>query len=199
MKAIVRLKLLNAIGYFAQEHYRRTGNFLTQIYLFKYLAFLDFQSVKERGRPVIGLKYLAMKWGPVPKSLYREFSELEGSKVYETFRVNVRVDDLRERQWIEIAPLEGREPDLKLFSEYERKLMEKLVEIFADRFVKTKHFSEASHQEIVAWRKAWEKAQKLKKGAYPMNYGEELKSVKDSEERNELLERLETFEYLLGE
>jgi len=196
MRKIAELKLLNAIGYFANEHYKRTGKFLSQTQLFKYLAFLDFWAVKERGRPVIGLKYLAMQWGPVPEELYSKFKEVKGTEIFETFKVIRNTDNLRGRQWIEIAPLEGKKPNLKLFSEYERKLMEKLIEIFADKFVKGKHMSEASHQSIRAWEIAWKKAQKEGKGKYPMSFKDELAGVKN---REELLERLETFEFLMGD
>ena len=35
--------------------------------------------------------------------------------------------------------------------------MKRLIEIFADQFVKASHMSEAIHQEIKAWRKAYKK------------------------------------------
>jgi len=196
MRKIAKLKLLNAIGYFAHEHYKRTGKFLNQIHLFKYLAFLDFWAVKERGRPVIGLKYLAMKWGPVPEELYSKFKEVKGTEVFETFKVIRNTDELKERQWVVIAPLEDKMPDLKLFSEYEKELMGRLVEIFADKFVKGKHMSEASHQDIMAWRIAWEKAKEKGRKKYVMSFKDELADVENKEE---LLERLETFEFLMGD
>lgn len=195
MNALAKLKLLNAIGYFAREHYRRTGKFLTQIQLFKYLAFLDFWAVKERGKPVIGLRYLAMQWGPVPEDLYREFREIENSKIYETFKVLKVKDEFGEVKRVEIAPLEEKEPDLKLFSEYERKLMDRILEIFADRNVRGNHFSEASHEAIRAWEIAWNKAQRSGKKAYPMSFKDEI----EGENKEELLERLEVFETLMGE
>ncbi|QID33061.1 type II toxin-antitoxin system antitoxin SocA domain-containing protein [Pampinifervens florentissimum] len=66
MDPLRREKLENAIAYFAKRHYEKTGRPLTKIYLYKYLAFMDFLSVRETGRPAIGLRYLAMKYGPVP-------------------------------------------------------------------------------------------------------------------------------------
>lgn len=35
--------------------------------------------------------------------------------------------------------------------------MKRLIEIYADRFVKASDMSEASHQTIKAWKKAWAK------------------------------------------
>ncbi|MEM4534912.1 MAG: hypothetical protein QW764_02580 [Desulfurococcaceae archaeon] len=66
MDPLRREKLENAIAYFAKRHYEKTGRPLTKIYLYKYLAFMDFLSVRETGKPAIGLRYLATENGVVP-------------------------------------------------------------------------------------------------------------------------------------
>ena len=183
-------KLENAIGYFAKRHYERTGKPLTKIFLYKYLAFLDFMSVKETGRPAIGLKYIAMKYGPVPIDLHREVEQTEGTKMGRCYKF-VREQEFGKENIIYIYPLEGTEPDLRYFSPYEIKLMERLVEIFADRFVGARIVSEASHQAIKAWKKAFGK-----KPNSLMRYEDELEGEKDKEVKEE---RLQTYKLLMGE
>ena len=146
MIAYQREKIENAICFFAQEHKKLTKQPLYQIYLFKYLAFLDFECLKNTGRPSLGLKYLAMERGPVPIDIYNQRDSYK-SDCFEFTRVD------NDKYVIE---LKGR-PDLGYFSPYEISQMKRLVEIFADRWVKSNEMSEASHEEIKAWRKAWKK------------------------------------------
>lgn len=83
-------KIKNAICYFAAEHEKKTKKHLSQTFLYKYLAFLDFESLSDTGHPVLGLKYKAMGRGPVPIEIYDkrkdlktecfEFKELEDEK-----------------------------------------------------------------------------------------------------------------------
>jgi uncharacterized phage-associated protein len=139
-------KIKNAICYFAAEHAKRTKKHLYQTFLYKYLAFLDFESLSDTGHPVLGLKYKAMGRGPVPIEIYDkrkglktecfEFKELEDEK-------------------FTIIPT-GR-PNLEYFSSYEIQKMRRLIEIFADVFVKASDMSEASHESIRAWKETWKK------------------------------------------
>ena len=139
-------KLKNAICFFAKEHEKLTRKPLSQTFLYKYLAFLDFKSIEDTGRPAIGLTYMAMKRGPVPMELYGKRNELK--------------DDC----FVFIPQEEGRviikaigEPDMDYFSPYEITEMKRLIEIYADYFVTTSDISEASHESIKAWRKAFGK------------------------------------------
>lgn len=54
-------KIENAICFFAYEHKKATRKFLTQTYLYKYLALFDFKCLEETGKPALGLKYMAME------------------------------------------------------------------------------------------------------------------------------------------
>ena len=114
MKTLRERKLETAIWYFAKEHLRRTGRKLTQTMLFKYLAFLDFWSVKQIGRPAIGLGYDAFPYGPVPRKLYRDFQKIIRYKDYELFRV-IKEDAPSGGKRIFIVPIEGKEGNLKFF------------------------------------------------------------------------------------
>ncbi|MBK7136767.1 MAG: SocA family protein [Rhodocyclales bacterium] len=68
MVDIDRLKLLESIVFFL-ENTQRCG----AVKLFKLLYFLDMLHFRETGRPVTGLQYRALPYGPVPTSLYDEF------------------------------------------------------------------------------------------------------------------------------
>jgi uncharacterized phage-associated protein len=144
MIAYQKEKIENAICFFAFEHQKATKQPLYQIFLYKYLAFLDFECLRSIGRPSLGLKYLAMERGPVPIDIYNQRDSYKS----DCFKFK-KVD---ENKYI-IEP-QGR-PDLAYFSPYEVSQMRRLIEIFADRFVRSNEMSEASHEEIRAWRRAW--------------------------------------------
>jgi len=137
-------KIENAVCFFAEEHKKITRGPLYQTFLYKYLAFLDFESVKKTGRPALGLNYLAMERGPVPTEIYNqrkdfttdlfEFKQEEENKYYVVCK---------------------KKPNLDYFSSDEINLMRRFVEIFADRFVNARLMSDASHEEIPAWKKTW--------------------------------------------
>ncbi len=146
MTSYQKEKVENAICFFASEHIKRTKKPLPQTFLYKYLAFLDFESLEQTGQPVLGLKYIAMDKGPVPPDLYDKRKDLRT----ECFEFK----DIGGNKFIIVA--KGK-PDLQFFSPYEIQQMRRLIEIYADRFMKASDVSEASHQDIKAWRKAYEK------------------------------------------
>jgi len=146
MIAYQKEKTENAICFFASEHSKRTRKPLTQTFLYKYLGFLDFKSLEETGHPVLGLKYRAMGKGPVPIEIYDKRKTLKT----ECF-------EFREVEKNKFVVIPKGQPNLEFFSPYEIKKMHQLVEIYADTFVKASDISEASHQDIRAWRKAWKK------------------------------------------
>jgi len=139
-------KIENAICFFAKEHQKKARKPLYQTFLYKYLAFLDFLSLREVGKPALGLRYRAMEKGPVPVEIY------DKRESYSTplFKF-VKDQDNR----IVIRP--KGDPDLDYFSPFEIKLMCRIIEIYAKSYVPTRLVSDASHQEIAAWRKAWER------------------------------------------
>lgn len=138
-------KIDNAISFIAKEHIQKTRKPLYQTSLYKYLAFLDFKSLEETGQPVLGLTYMAMPRGPVPKEIYDNRDRLQ-SPLFERIEKPGGQMIIRPKR---------RSPDLDYFSRYEISLMKRLIEIFADRFIDTKIMSDASHEEIKAWREAY--------------------------------------------
>jgi hypothetical protein len=137
-------KIENAICFFAEEHRKRTRGSLYQTFLYKYLAFLDFDSLERYGRPVLGLTYKAMEHGPVPIEIY------DRRKHFKTDLFEFR-EEAENRHYVVCKD----KPNLDFFSPNEIKLMKRLVEIFANKFISSRLISDASHQDILAWRKTW--------------------------------------------
>lgn len=138
-------KTENAICFFAKEHQKKARKPLYQTFLYKYLAFLDFTSLKETGEPALGLRYRAMERGPVPIDIYdkRETYSSPLAKFVKDERGGIMV-------------IARKEPDLDYFSPYEIELMSRLIEIYARSYIPTKLVSDASHQEIAAWKNTWQ-------------------------------------------
>jgi len=135
-------KIQNAIAFFAKEHKKKTRKVLYQTFLYKYLAFFDFWSLREKGRPALDLEYSAMKRGPVPIEIYGNKEE----KVKYKF-----VKDERGGEFI----VAKQDPDMDFFSPYEKELLQKLIEIFAMCWVTTGVVSDVSHEDILAWKRTW--------------------------------------------
>jgi uncharacterized phage-associated protein len=131
------------VAFFAQEHKKRAKRHLYQTSLYKYLAFLDFCSLKETGRPALGLIYKAMDYGPVPIEIY-------GDKT-ETATYQFMKDEQGE------FVIAKKKPNLDYFSPYELDLMNRLVEIYAQCWITTNVVSDASHESINAWRRTYSK------------------------------------------
>ena len=110
-------KIENAICFFAEEHKKRTRGPLYQTFLYKYLAFLDFDSLKQTGRPVLGLTYKAMERGPVPIEIY------DRRKHFKTDLFEFR-EEAENRHYV----ICKNKPNLDFFSQNEIKLMKRLVE-----------------------------------------------------------------------
>ncbi|MHB1253221.1 MAG: type II toxin-antitoxin system antitoxin SocA domain-containing protein [Candidatus Humimicrobiaceae bacterium] len=166
-------KIDNAICYFAAEHHNRTGRYLSQTILFKYLAYLDFMSLKDTGRPSIELEYKAMDNGPVPYKLYNRRRNYKTSSVEFISKGN--------EKFIIKAK---KNANLDYFSKYEIKKMAELLAKYADPNIAEKDISsricEDSHNEI----KAWEIAYKKKENSI-MNYEDTFEDLLNKPE-NEL-------------
>ena len=134
-------KIENAICFFAYEHRKKTRHFLYQTFLYKYLAFLDFESIRETGRPCLGLTYKAMKRGPVPIEIYGKRDEIK-SHLFEFRR------DQEDRRTIHAKS----KPNFDYFSKKEISLMQRFIEIYAKSYIPAKLISDASHESILAWK-----------------------------------------------
>lgn len=159
----------NAICFFAYEHHKKTKRYLTQTYLYKYLGLLEFNSIKETGKPVLGLTFVAMENGPVPIEIYSERDHIES----DCFRF-VRLSN----DSYQVIP--NGKPNLDYFSEFEIQQMKQLIMIYANKFVSLSDIIESSHKEIKAWQKAWD-TKPNSKMEYEMTFDDDLYSKSDSE------------------
>ena len=139
-----REKIENAICFFASEQHKKTKHPLYQTFLYKYLAFLDFEILRETGRPCLGLTYKAMERGPVPMEIYGQRNEIK-SLLFE----------FRRDQEDKITVHPKSKPNLDFFSKKEISQMQRLIEIYAKSYIPAKMISDASHESILAWKKTW--------------------------------------------
>jgi len=134
-------KIQNTIVFFTKEHRKKTRKPLYQTYLYKYLSFFDFISLREIGRPALELVYRAMKRGPVPIEIYEK-------------RVDTPSYRFVKDEFGEII-VTSKKPNMDFFSSYEIELMYRLVEIYATTWMTTDVMSDASHEDIAAWRRTY--------------------------------------------
>jgi len=140
-------KIQNAVAFFADQFRKKARKPLPQTGLYKLLAYLDFTSLKETGRPVLGLIYKAMDMGPVPMEIYGTKKDTEKYKFQATM--------FGQREGLAVIP-KGI-PDLDYFSNYEFELMKRIIEIFARSWITTSIMSDSSHQQILAWKRSYKK------------------------------------------
>jgi hypothetical protein len=140
----------NAILFFAYEHYQKTKKYLSQTFLYKYLAFFEFRYLKKTGDMPLELTYRAMPHGPVPLEIYdnRNNPGFFQKVIFEPFKTKRGTGCL-------IKPSGKFESDY--FAEAELEEMNNLIEIFARQWVGVSEMSDASHQAIKAWKKTHSK------------------------------------------
>jgi len=142
---IYRRKLLNSILFLAKK-----TKHLNTTKLAKLLYFLDFDHFKQTGYPSIGLRYYAFKWGPVPKEFWLEMKD---GNIPEDFKGKLaiipRTDELDpdSKGGYEFKAIS--EPDLSVFTPRERKILDRLAEIYRD--AKAWQISEVSHLPGQPW------------------------------------------------
>ena len=165
-------KLKNAICYFAQRHPSQKGAPLYQTYLYKYLAFMDFGSIVERGKPIFGLSYGALEEGPVPMDIYNRRDRLKN----ETFEfIKISKD-----KYI-VKP--KKQANLSYFSEYEIKKMDENLDKYGKKGITTRDVNKASHL-IRAW--------KVTERNKPILYDDMFENIK-CKNKEELTPEEETF------
>ena len=149
MLAYRRERIDNAILFFAQKHYEKTKKFLSQTFLYKYLAFFEFRYLKVVGDMPLELTYKAMDHGPVPMELYsnRDKPCYFSKVIFEPFPTKSG-----EAGYL-IKP--NGKFDSDYFAEAELEEMNSLIEMFAQQWVGASEISEASHQAIKAWKKTY--------------------------------------------
>lgn len=137
--------MLNAILLFS----KRGVKHLNTTKLSKLLFFFDFTHVKQAGYPAIGLQYYAFKNGPVPKDFWLEIKD---GNVPEDFKnqlaLFIRRDEFSKEK--EEVSFKGKtDPDMKVFTPRERKILETLTEIYQD--ATASQMSEISHLKNQPW------------------------------------------------
>ena len=137
----------NTLLFFALNHYKKTKKYLSQTFLYKYLAFFEFRYIKATGDMPLELTYKAMPRGPVPIEIY----ENRGKPGYFS-KVIFEPYQARDGKTRYIVKPNGKfEPDY--FANAELEEMNHLIEMFADKWISASDMSDASHQVIKSWKK----------------------------------------------
>jgi len=131
-------KMVNAIMYFAKNVKNPF-----KLKIFKLLYFLDFMHFSQVGKSVTNQNYIVFEKGPVPDRLYRD---MENNRLSDYFNKNIVI---MKRKFGGEEFKAKKNADLKLFSQREKEIMEKLVVIFKN--AKSDDMSEATHLENLPW------------------------------------------------
>ena len=142
-------RIENALLFFAQNHYKKTKNYLSQTFLYKYLAFFEFRYLKEVGDMPLELTYKAMEHGPVPMEIYsnRDKPNYFSKVIFEPSQT-------KSGKPIYVVKPNGTF-DSDYFAKAELDEMNDLIDMFAQQWVSATEMSEASHQAIQAWKKTY--------------------------------------------
>lgn len=186
MDVLTRERVEAAIGFFANKYYRKHRQGPSQTEVYKFLAFVEFASIKEVGKPVFGLKYLAMEWGPVPVDLYEEVKTRSPGRF--KYFVTTRESLPSGKFVIRFLPKREVSFPLDFFSKREKALLERFAEILVAKGLTAKDYSEASHERIKAWRVAYER-----KPNSVMEYFDEVETEKARDRLETWLELKEAF------
>lgn len=115
-------KYRNAVLYFIKHC---NNSYLGATKFNKLFYYLDFVSYRDRGISVTGDKYLHFEYGPVPAFLKEGI--MPQMKSEGLINVDfIRLDDGNKKYTFEAK----REPDLKVYDDYEKKLLEKICKEF---------------------------------------------------------------------
>ncbi len=143
MDTKTKAKYQNAILYFAKN---LTPYQLGKTKLAKLLYYLDFISYRDKGKQVTGTLYYKQEYGPLAKDLSEMIGDLVAEKKLKVDQVAIHNN---EKQKDQIRTL--KDPDEKVFDEYEQTLLRKLINKYAD--VSTEVMVAKSHLEA-PWVKA---------------------------------------------
>lgn len=162
LNSFEKRQLGSIIAFLAQEHLARTGKYMHQTHLYKYLAFLNKACLEKYGTPAVPLTFIAMDKGPVPLELYNDRKNLKN----QFFSFQPDLESNNPEAFIVVAE---SKPDLTLFNDTEYETMRKLIQEYATDFSSTDEISEASHEKIKAWKVAYQR-----KANSTMNFADEL-------------------------
>ncbi len=170
-------KVKNAIAFFCIEHKKVTGKDPSQMFIYKYLALLDYICVERFGIPSLGLKYCAMKMGPVASDIYDNRKYCTNDRIA---MLPVADDETKF-----VFRSQCRQASLEKFSKAEVEIMRGLVSQFADKPLDA--IIDATHK-IRAWIVAYGDGSI---GRVPMHYQDQLDGGNDDPR----LEALSLYEF----
>ncbi len=136
-------KMVNAIMFFSKK-----VKYPFKLKMFKLLHYLDFFHFVEAGRPVTNQKYKAFEKGPVPDALYQQMASNGFSDYFKERIKPVSRPDIGEGV-VEFKVKKGKKPDLNVFSAREKRILEKVAEMFRD--LNADDMSNCSHLENKPW------------------------------------------------
>lgn len=133
-------KSLNAMLYIANRIDRRDIH-----KIFKILYFADMSHLDKYGRAITGDRYMAMKFGPVPSSIYDMVKIVRGDTIYcmDELKAFFKVDKMN------LLPL--RDADTEILSETDIRELDDSIAKYKD--LSFPEMTLVSHGS--AWEKAW--------------------------------------------
>lgn len=143
MNDVQRKKMINAIIYFSSN-----VQYPYKLKLFKLLFFLDFEHVKEKGKPVTSLEYYAWKMGPVPVKLFNEIKSGVPGDLSDSISIVPKQLD-NDKEAYEFKP--KVKANLDIFTPREKRIMDNLIFMYKD--IKGEQMSEISHLKNKPWDK----------------------------------------------
>ncbi len=172
-----RRKLLNAVLFFSKN-----TNRLNTTKLSKLLFFLDFTHFKQVGFPVIGLRYHAFEEGPVPKDFW---IEIKDGVVPADFRnaLDIQLISDTEMEYKELRFIPKTDPDMRVFSPRERKIIETLAELYKN--ATARQLSEITHLKNTPWDRTYKSSRPNRPIDYHLALDDE--STCDTQKANEQL------------
>jgi hypothetical protein len=139
-------KVINAICYFATEHYRRTKRYIRQTLLYKFLGFLEFESVEKKGKPVLELTFSAYEKGPVPPEIMAKRDNYD-NECFSFVHTGGNCFNI----------IPKADADLSFFSKFEIELMDKILRRYSREELSNKKMIDmaiADSHEIKSWKEA---------------------------------------------
>ena len=137
-------KLRNAVLIFATR-----TKYVGITKLMKLLYYLDFWHYKETGFPVTGQSYKAWPCGPVPKKVWDEVKENCASYGLSNVIRVAKIPYSEDVIGLKVIPCPGAKVNERVFSRRERRIIERIIEIFAE--AKTHDMVTASHERGEPW------------------------------------------------
>lgn len=118
-------KLKNAILYILEKCGGKAN--LGETVLYKLLYFIDFDNYELYGRPITGIRYVKLQYGPVPRASEYNAVVEEMEKNKELERIERDYHGMKQRRYIAFA-----EPDLSFFNGAEIKIIDDVIDRLSD-------------------------------------------------------------------